>query len=69
MARRRRSQPSALRFELANYGPNVEAGEDVRNLPVRDGQWPTDIPRDDFWLVDSTDLWDMHYAADGTAGR
>lgn len=55
-----------IRFELASYAPNVEAGEDVRILPVRGGEWPTDILRKDFWLIDSTDLWEMHYAADGT---
>lgn len=55
-----------IRFELASYAPNVEAGEDVRVLPARHGEWPTDIPREDFWLVDSNDLWDMLYAADGT---
>lgn len=55
-----------IRFELASYGPNVDAGEDVRILPVRDGEWPADVLRKDFWLIDSIDLWDMRYAADGT---
>lgn len=54
-----------LRFELASYARNVQAGEDVRILPVRDGRWPDDVPASDFWLIDSRRLWTMHYATDG----
>jgi hypothetical protein len=56
-----------LRFEVASYGPNVEAGEDVRILPVRrGGSWPADVGHDDFWLIDSRELWAMFYAEDST---
>lgn len=56
-----------IRFELASYEPNVEAGEDVRVIPVRQGgSWPADVPRSDFWLIDSRELWDMSYAEDGS---
>ncbi len=56
-----------MRFELASYAPNVEAGEDVRIIPVlSDGPWPEDVPRDDFWLIDSSELWSQHYDPDGT---
>jgi len=55
-----------LRFELASYAPNVDAGEDVRILPVRPGEaWPVDIPDVDFWMVDSRGVWEMSYAKDG----
>jgi hypothetical protein len=49
-----------LRFEMQSYRPNVEAGEDVRILPVAPGRWP-DLPRHDYWLFDSADLWLMNY--------
>lgn len=56
-----------VRFELASYAPNVEAGEDVRIIPVpHGGAWPQDVPRDDFWLIDSSDLWMSRYDRDGT---
>jgi hypothetical protein len=56
-----------IRFELASYAPNVEAGEDVRVIPVRErGPWPLDVGREDFWLVDSRELWGMAYDDDGT---
>lgn len=53
-------------FELASYAPNVDAGEDVRIIRVEEGgAWPTDVPRQDFWLVDAHELWVMGYAEDG----
>lgn len=56
-----------LRFELANYAPNVQAGEDVRIVPVTsNGAWPLDVPHDDFWLIDSGELWSQHYDQHGT---
>lgn len=56
-----------MRFELASYAPNVEAGEDVRIIPVPSSDsWPTDVPRDDFWLIDSSELWSQRYDQDGT---
>ena len=55
-----------LRYELGwSYPPNVEAGEDIRILPAQSGHWPT-LPRYDYWLFDSSDLWVMEYADDGT---
>jgi hypothetical protein len=55
-----------MAFELASYAPNVDAGEDVRILRVEDGGvWPLDVPRQDFWLIDASELWSMAYADDG----
>lgn len=55
-----------MTFELASYAPNVDAGEDVRILRVKEGDaWPADVPHQDFWLVDATELWSMAYAEDG----
>ena len=54
-----------MRFELATYPLNVAAGEDVRVLPVRRGEWPADVPRHDYWLFDDQDLWLMDYDAGG----
>jgi hypothetical protein len=51
-----------LRFEMASYRRNWEAGEDVRILPVT--EWP-DLPRHDYWLFDSRDLWAMEYTDGG----
>lgn len=52
-----------VRWELYAYGPSIEAGEDVRVLPVpEDMDWPTDIPEGlDFWLFDDRDVWVMGY--------
>ncbi|MGH3927754.1 MAG: DUF6879 family protein [Pseudonocardiaceae bacterium] len=56
-----------IRFELASYAPNVEAGEDVRIIPTPSGgPWPADVPRDDFWLIDSSELWSQRYDQEGT---
>jgi len=54
-----------VRYELAAYEPNVEAGEDVRVIPVRGGAWPPGVPRHDFWLFDDGRLWLMDYDAMG----
>lgn len=54
-----------LAYELTwEYGPHVFAGEEIRIIPVTVG-WPADVPTQDFWLFDSTILFDMHYDADG----
>jgi hypothetical protein len=51
-----------LRFELAwGYPENVEAGEDIRILPVSLGSWPAGVPDQDFWLFDSKRVAVMHY--------
>ena len=56
-----------MRFELASYAPNVTAGENVRIIPVGpDRPWPADVPRADFWLIDSREMWEMTYSDDGT---
>ena len=58
-----------LRYELEwSYPPNVEAGEDIRILPI-DSISAADLERSsipgDYWLFDSSDLWIMHYDDDG----
>lgn len=55
-----------IRYELAGYPVNVEAGEDVRVIPVRAGEWPHGVPRHDFWLFDDDYLWLMDYDSKGT---
>ncbi len=57
-----------LRFELTwGYQPNVEAGEDIRIIPVAVGQqWPPELPRlTDFWLFDLSVLYALRYDQDG----
>lgn len=57
-----------VRFEVAwSYAYSVAAGEDVRIIPVPEGQpWPSEIGTSDFWLFDDTELFTMHYDADST---
>ena len=52
-----------VRYELAGYPRSVDAGEDVRVIPVRRGDWPAGVPRHDFWLFDDERVWLMHYDA------
>jgi hypothetical protein len=54
-----------IRYELAAYVPNVEAGEEVRVIPVPRGAWPAGVPRHDYWLFDDERLWLMDYDAAG----
>jgi hypothetical protein len=54
-----------VRYELAAYVPNVDAGEDVRVIAVPRGEWPESVPRHDFWLFDDDRLWLMDYDACG----
>lgn len=60
------------RFELAYYQPGLSAGEDIRIIPVRAGEWPAGLPGSggDFWLFRDTDgagrVLHMEYAEDGT---
>jgi len=46
-----------VRFELAYYRPGLAAGEDIRVIPVRAGEWPGGLPGPggDFWLFTDTD--------------
>lgn len=57
-----------MRFELSwGYAPNVDAGEDIRIIPVPETTvLPPELERrQDFWLFDDR-LYLMHYAHDGT---
>ncbi|MER6573924.1 DUF6879 family protein [Streptomyces sp. NPDC001093] len=56
-----------VRFECAwAYEHTVEAGEDVRILPVSKQEWPSELPHHDYWLFDSTQLVAMYYEEDGS---
>lgn len=52
-----------LSFELTwEYGPNIDAGEEIGIVPLSAADsWPADLPRVDFWLFDSSTLFDLHY--------
>lgn len=55
-----------MAFELTwQYGPHTAAGEDIRIISVTGEQWPPDVPRCDFWLFDSREVYWMRYD-DGT---
>jgi hypothetical protein len=55
-----------VQWELTwGFEANVAAGEDIRVLAVTAGEWPEDVPRSDFWLLDSSKLFGMRYEADG----
>jgi hypothetical protein len=50
------------RFELLwPYVDSVAAGEDVRILPVTQGDWPQNLPCLDYWLFDARLAAIMHY--------
>ncbi|MGH3899738.1 MAG: DUF6879 family protein [Pseudonocardiaceae bacterium] len=57
-------------FEVAwSYAHSVAAGEDVRIIPLTEGQqWPPDLPPagNDFWLFDDTELFPMRYDTEAT---
>src|SRR6266487_3154075 len=56
-----------LRYELTwAYEANVAAGEDTRIIPVTGEPWPPGLPREDYWLFDSSELYHLHYRQDGT---
>jgi hypothetical protein len=51
-----------IEFELYSYRFNVEAGDDVRIIPVSAGaSWPAGVPQADWWLFDSRELVKMIY--------
>lgn len=54
------------RLELACYPVLAAGGEDIRVVVVRDGAWPDELPRHDFFLFDDHDVWRMHYNDDHT---
>ncbi|MFC3997911.1 DUF6879 family protein [Nocardiopsis sediminis] len=56
-----------VRFEcVTGYRQSVLAGENIRILPVPEGQWPSGLPRLDYWLFDSHVLVHMDYGLDGS---
>jgi hypothetical protein len=56
-----------IRYEFGwSYEHSMAAGEDVRIIPVRAGQWPDEIPHCDYWLFDSSLLVVMHYSDGGS---
>lgn len=56
-----------MAFELTwQYAPHAAAGEDIRVIPVSGDDWPTDVPRCDFWLFDSREVYWMRYDHQGT---
>lgn len=57
----------AMQEELTEgYPGNVGAGEDIGIISVAGGDWPTGVPREDFWLFDSSRLYLMRYNPDGS---
>jgi hypothetical protein len=53
-------------YELTwEYGPHTVAGEAIGIIPIAD-HWPDDVPRVDFTLFDSRQLFQLDYAPDGT---
>lgn len=56
------------RFELgALTSPAVQAGEDIRILPVARAR-ELNLPDQDFWLFDDSRVAVLHFGADGVAG-
>lgn len=56
-----------MRFHVVwGYNFTTAAGEDVRIIPVRGDEWPAELPREDYWLLDSRTLLAMHYEENGT---
>jgi len=56
-----------LRYELEwSYPPNTAAGEDIRVLTTIPEELRTPGRLRDYWLFDSSDLWVMDYAGDGS---
>jgi len=57
---------AAMQQELTEgYEGNVAAGEDIRILPVAEGDWPAGVPQHDFWLFDSAFILLMQYDPEG----
>lgn len=56
----------AMREEVTEgYPGSVAAGEGIGIIPVAGG-WPAGVPREDFWLFDSSRLYVMRYNPDGS---
>jgi hypothetical protein len=54
------------RWELSIYPVLDAAGQYTRIVAVSEGDWPTGLPRYDYWLFDDHDVWRMHYNDDHT---
>jgi hypothetical protein len=55
-----------VRFESGwAYSHTAAAGEEIRILPVRQGEWPTELPHYDYWLFDSATVLSMRYDEQG----
>lgn len=55
-----------VRFESHwAYERNSAAGEEIRILPVSQGEWPAELPNYDYWLFDSELLMSMRYDDEG----
>ncbi|MEH1167333.1 DUF6879 family protein [Micromonospora sp. CPCC 205539] len=49
--------PAYVRFECGwAYEHTVDAGEDVRLIPVPGADWPAALPHYDYWLFGSSQL-------------
>lgn len=55
-----------LRYELTwEYGPNADAGEEIGIVAVKHEEaWPHDLAGVDFWLFDSSVLFELTYDHD-----
>lgn len=53
-----------LRYELAAYPGNIEAGEEIGIIDLSE-QTVTGLPDHDFWLFDDRDVYRMHYTEAG----
>lgn len=53
------------RFELVAYPVMAAAGDDIKIISVRPGNWPANVPHHDYWLFDDRDVWVLNYDSDG----
>lgn len=50
------------RFELLAYPVMAAAGDDIRIISARAGDWPDGVPQHhDFWIFDDRDVWILNY--------
>lgn len=52
------------RMEMYFYPILTAGGEDVRVIPVAEGEWPEGLPHHDYYLYDEKSAWHMHYHDD-----
>jgi hypothetical protein len=56
-----------VRFEITwPYQDSLRAGEEIRVLPVKRGEWPPGVLDFDYWLFDSVVGYRMYYDPDGS---